>query len=83
MATRETIKDPHEGFRIMGYIDTEDNGDKTARDHFFKPLGFYTKSTNITKSLDFTPITIGDTTMSLVTTAYYKWLDKEKNRNKR
>lgn len=43
---RETIKDFYG--KVLGFVDTEANGDKIARDFYGKIVGRYKKSSNTT-----------------------------------
>lgn len=47
--TREPVRDFYQ--RIIGWIDTEDNGDQVARDFYQRIVGYYVKSRN--ETLDF------------------------------
>lgn len=44
--SRETIKDFYG--KVLGFVDTEANGDKIARDFYGKIVGRYKKSSNTT-----------------------------------
>lgn len=46
MSSRETIKE-YSG-TILGYIDTESNGDKTVKSYSGQILGYYRKSSDTT-----------------------------------
>ena len=60
----ETIKDGH--FRIIGYIETKDNGDKVIKDSHFKILGYYRRKENVTQDEHFKIIAYGDCSSMLL-----------------
>lgn len=69
--TRESVKDFYG--RIIGAIETYDNGDKKAKDQYGKILGFYDKRQNVTKDAYGKIVARGDTTSSLIWQAYNEW----------
>lgn len=52
--------------RIVGYIDTAPNGDRTVRDFYGKILGYYTKQNNYTKDFYGHIICTGDATAAFL-----------------
>ena len=64
MSKTITLKDPQ--FRIIGYIDVADNGDKTLKDPSFRILGYYTASTDTTKDATFRVVGYGDMLAALL-----------------
>lgn len=61
---RETIRD-WTGC-ILGYVDTESNGDKTVRAFSGVILGYYRKSRDVTTDFYGRVLTKGDTAVSLI-----------------
>lgn len=61
---RITLKDDR--FRIIGYVDIAENGDKTLRDSRFMILGYYKKQGNVTKDARFRIVGRGDILTSLL-----------------
>lgn len=64
LMNRETIKDFYG--KIIGYIDTADNGNKTVRDFYGRVLGYYDKGANVTKDFYHRIIGRGDMAASLL-----------------
>lgn len=62
--SRQTLKDAQ--FRIIGYIDTANDGKQTARDAQFRVVGYYEPSTNQTKDAQFRVIGHGNLLASLL-----------------
>lgn len=60
----ETIKNLN--FNPIGYIQTDDKGNKTVRDASFNTKGFYSKSSNVTQDQSFKNVAWGDQTISLL-----------------
>ncbi len=54
------------GGRIVGYIETKPNGDKTGKDFYGRILGYYEKGSNTTKDFYGTIIAKGDILSALV-----------------
>ena len=61
---RETIK-AYTGI-ILGYLDTEPNGDVAAKDSYGKILGYYRKGNNVTTDSCGRPIYQGNCAVALV-----------------
>ena len=61
---RETLKDNN--FRIVGYIDTESNGVRVARDRNFRILGRYYPNENVTRDANFRIIARYDMLSALI-----------------
>ena len=64
MVDKQTIRDFHG--RVIGYIETDANGDKRAYDFYRRKLGFYMKSTNTTHDFYGRVVARGDATASLI-----------------
>jgi len=62
MAT--TLRD--QNYRIIGYIDTDFNGNKIIKDEHFVIRGYYDKATNTTKNQYFMVVGHGDILTSLL-----------------
>lgn len=62
--TRQTLK-TWRG-KIVGFIDTDEFGNKTARDFYGKILGTYDKRLDLTKDFYGKTISRGDVVMSLI-----------------
>ena len=60
----ETIKDLN--FNPIGYVQTDDKGNKTVRDASFNTKGFYSKSSNVTQDQSFKNVAWGDQTRILL-----------------
>ena len=75
--TRYPLKDF--GGRIIGFIEEQDNGDKTCKDFYGRILGKYYKERNQTHDFYGKIIGKGDLTSALVAEANAK---REANRNK-
>jgi hypothetical protein len=54
----ETIRDLN--FNTIGYIQTDDRGNKTIRDASFNTKGFYSKGSNVTQDQSFKNLAWGD-----------------------
>lgn len=65
---RQVIKDFYG--RIIGYTDSQPNGDIIAKDEYGKILGKFDKKMNVTKDAYGKILTSGDTTSSLIWQAY-------------
>lgn len=61
---RETIRDF--GGKILGYVDTMGNGDKTVYNFYNQILGYYKKAQNITTDFYGTIIARGDAAVGLI-----------------
>lgn len=61
---RITLKDAH--YRIIGYVDIAQNGDKTLRDSRFVILGYYKKQRDVTLDSRFAIIGRGDILTTLL-----------------
>lgn len=64
MATRETIKDWRG--RIVGYVETDNKGNKTVKDFYNRILGYYNKDLNITQDFYRRQVAKGDVAISLI-----------------
>lgn len=64
METREQVKDFYG--KIIGYIDTKDNGDRIAKDFYGKILGKYRKEFDKTYDFYGKILSKGDITSALV-----------------
>lgn len=64
MATKEPIKD-WQG-KILGFIETESNGNKVLRDFYGRILGKYDKSLNVTRDFYGRQVGKGDVLMTLL-----------------
>ena len=62
--TRENVKDFYG--KIIGSIETDDQGNKIAKNFYGKILGRYDKNQNVTKDFYGRILTTGDTTTALV-----------------
>lgn len=62
--TKQVIKDRR--FRIVGYIETKDNGDKVIKDYRFRILGYYKKNLDQTQDAHFRLVARGDVSSSLI-----------------
>lgn len=60
----EVIKD--KSFRIIAYIETDNNGNKIIKNSSFRICGYYDLKTNITKNSSFTVIGYGNLLMTLI-----------------
>lgn len=61
---RITLKDKN--FRIIGYVEIKDNGDKTLKDRNFRIVGYYDASQNVTKDRSFRTVARCDVLTSLL-----------------
>ena len=61
---RITLKDNH--FKIIGYVDVDDKGNKTLRDDHFRIKGYYQVSGNATKDDHFRIVGYGDILTTLL-----------------
>lgn len=61
---RETLRDA--SFNIVGYVETDDMGNKTVRDPSFQTKGFYSKGSNVTQDSSFKNLAWGDQTRILL-----------------
>ena len=64
MATKEPIKD-WQG-KILGFIETESNGNKVLRDFYGRILGKYDKSLDVTRDFYGRHVGKGDVLMTLL-----------------
>lgn len=60
----QTLKDAQ--YRIIGYIETGNNGRQTAKDAQFRILGYYEPQHNATQDLQFRIIGYGNLLPSLI-----------------
>lgn len=62
------MKEPIKDFygKILGYIDTQSNGDKVVTDFYGKILGYYRKNQNLTTDFYGRIIGRGDVASSLI-----------------
>lgn len=60
----ETIRDFY-GV-IIGFIETDDRGDKTARDFYRRIIGYYDKKQNVTRDFYHKIVAKGDAVVGLV-----------------
>lgn len=65
---REYIKD--KTFRVIGCIETDNNGNKIGKDYVFRVVGRYDARQNITKDFYGKVIGTGDQLSSLIRAAY-------------
>jgi hypothetical protein len=61
---RETLRDA--SFNIVGYVETDDRGNKTVRDPSFQTKGFYSKGSDVTQDSSFKNLAWGDQTRILL-----------------
>jgi hypothetical protein len=61
---RETLRDA--SFNIIGYVETDDRGNKTVRDPSFQTKGFYSKGSDVTQDSSFKNLAWGDQTRILL-----------------
>lgn len=73
---REIVKDFYG--RIIGYIETDTNGNKIGKDFYGRKLGSYDKKLNLTKDFYGRIISKGDTLTGLIFTAA---LEEENRKN--
>ncbi len=64
MSQRITLKDDH--FRIIGYVEIDDKGNKKLKDSHFKILGYYDAERNVTKDEHFRIVGYGDILTTLL-----------------
>ncbi len=64
MENKETIRDFYG--RILGYVITDDKGNKTVRNFYGKVLGYYDKVNNVTRDFYQRVIGRGDQAVSLI-----------------
>lgn len=64
MANRQTLKDAR--FRVIGYIDTDADGQQVLSDAQFRSLGSYDPKTNTTKDAQFRRIGQGNLLTTLL-----------------
>ena len=64
MTRIQTIRDFYN--RILGYIETDDKGNKVARDFYRRILGRYDAKQDVTRDFYNRIIAKGDTTASLI-----------------
>lgn len=63
----EIIKDYYG--RIIGYVQTQPNGDKIGKDFYHRIVGYYDKRTNTTKDFYRRVVARGDTLVGLITSS--------------
>lgn len=61
---RETIRDF--GGRILGYVETDSNGNKTVRDFYNRILGYYDAKLNVTRDFYNRVVSRGDAAVGLI-----------------
>ncbi len=61
---KETIRDF--GGRILGYVETDANGNKTVRDFYNRILGYYDAKLNVTRDFYNRIIARGDAAVGLI-----------------
>lgn len=66
----EIIKDYYG--RIIGYVQTQPNGDKIGKDFYRRVVGYYDKRTNTTKDFYRRVVARGDALVSLITASSMK-----------
>ena len=49
MSKTITLKDDH--YRIIGYVEVRDNGDKVLKDDHYRIKGYYDARSNVTKEI--------------------------------
>ena len=54
------------GGKIIGYVESDNKGNKQVRDFFGKILGYYDKSTDTTRDFYGRIVSYGDTVMGLL-----------------
>ena len=59
-----TLKDKN--YRIIGYVEIKDNGDKTLKDRNYRILGYYNARDNVTKDRNYRIVGHGDILTSLL-----------------
>lgn len=64
MAAKEPVKD-WQG-KILGFVETESNGNKVLRDFYGRILGKYDKSLNVTRDFYGRQVGKGDVLMTLL-----------------
>lgn len=64
MTQEQTIRDFYG--RILGFIETDDRGNKTARDFYRRIVGRYDKTRDVTTDFYGRVLTKGDTVASLI-----------------
>ena len=64
IVSKETIK--AFGGKIIGYLETDTEGNQQARDFFGKILGYYDKGTNTTRDFFGKILTQGNTVIGLI-----------------
>ena len=62
--SRETIRDFYN--RILGYVETDSNGNKTVRDFYNRILGYYDVRNNVTRDFYNKIISQGDSAVALI-----------------
>ena len=61
----QVIKDFHG--RIIGFIETDSQGNKTVRDYYRRILGFYNKKLNVTQDFNKRVVATGDVCANFLT----------------
>ena len=64
MSQTITLKDSH--YRIIGYVEIKDNGDKTLKDDHYRIKGYYYAKQNVTKDDHYRIVGYGDILTSLL-----------------
>ena len=62
--TKETIRDFNN--RIIGYVETDSNGNKTARDFYNRILGYYDAEQKVTRDFYRRIVARGDAVVGLI-----------------
>lgn len=75
----ETIRDFY-GV-IIGFIETDDRGDKTARDFYRRILGYYDKKQNVTRDFYHKIIAKGDAVVGLIYAEHEKAMAQKAQQN--
>lgn len=64
MANKITLKDKN--YRIIGYVEVKDNGDKTLKDANYRIKGYYDARANVTKDSNYRIVAHCDVLTSLL-----------------
>lgn len=64
MASRQTLK--NDRYQIIGYVETDRNGEQTITDEKYHTLGYYDPRTNTTKDRQFRRIGYGNLLTTLL-----------------
>lgn len=60
----EVLRDMN--FRPIGYVQTDERGNKVVRDSSFNTKGFYSAQRNVTQDSSFKNVAIGDQSRTLI-----------------